>query len=303
MAEPIDIELQLTKAPKPNMIEEESGKRRNVQQQRWRCVPVVMSILVLLMLVLVAVTGRFTHSGELRTRGFYPKNTNFAIKAENSSDRIAAMLQSMCGPYEEGCTYNNPSDKDPEPSDPGSSDKGASPDGSSCEMFELGCLNPRSSDTKQPEEPMQPKQPEEPKQPEVAETETVPMEPLSNTSKKNLLMKWMTWAQSYVTYVRANSFIWLNESAAMPYISEWNWQMATTALELMAELYSPSSTNSTWSLEEKRVYAHWADYWVLQPKLGEYNTTELVLKFRLQNWVETIRTQFDQLQLQFNAAS
>jgi len=215
--------------------------------------------------------------------------------------------QSMCEQFEPGCKPDpepsDPEPSDPEPSDPGSSDKGASPDGSSCEMFELGCLNPRSSDTKQPEEPMQPKQPEEPKQPEVAETETVPMEPLSNTSKKNLLMKWMTWAQSYVTYVRANSFIWLNESAAMPYISEWNWQMATTALELMAELYSPSSTNSTWSLEEKRVYAHWADYWVLQPKLGEYNTTELVLKFRLQNWVETIRTQFDQLQLQFNAAS
>merc|ERR1711879_80481 len=146
------------------------------------------------------------------------KSTTELVPSETSAENNRTKRQSMCERFEPDCTP----DEDPEPSDPGSSDKGASPDGSSCERFELGCLNPRPSGTIQPEEPMQP---------EVAETETVLMEPLSNTSKKNLLMKWMTWAQSYVTYVRANSFIWLNESAAMPYISEWNWQMATTALE------------------------------------------------------------------------
>merc|ERR1719499_2313078 len=243
-------------------------------------------------------------NGENPTLSTNSRNsTTELVPSETSAENNRTKRQSMCERFEPDCTP----DKDPEPSDgdPSPSDTGSSPDGSSCEMFELGCLNPRPPDTKQPDESTQseePMKPEEPKQPEVAETETVLMEPLSNTSKKDLLMKWMTWAQSYVTYVDTSSFLWLNESAAMPYISEWNWQMATTALELMAELYSPSSTNSTWSLEEKRVYAHWAE-WVLQPKLGEYNTTELVLKFRLQNWVETIRTQFDQLQLQFNAAS
>jgi len=220
------------------MIEEESGKRRNVQQQRWRCVPVVMSILVLLMLVLVAVTGRFTHSGELSTRGFYPKNTNFAIKAESSSDRIAAMLQSMCGPHEEGCTYNNPSDKDPEPSDPGSSDTG-SPDGSSCEMFEEDCpYNKPPSDTNQPE---------------VTEDKKG-MEPLSNKSKKSVFLKWLN-----VTYpwLSPRQFQWQNESAAQPAVEQANWLMACHILA------NTSPTLWLMSLEEKRVYAYWAE-WVVQ---------------------------------------
>merc|ERR1719499_2433720 len=237
-------------------------------------------------------------NGENPTLSTNSRNsTTELVPSATSAENNRTKRQSMCERFEPDCTP----DKDPEPSDPGSSDKGASPDGSSCERFELGCLNPRPSDTIQPEEPMQPeepKQPEEPNQPEVAETETVAMEPLSNTSKKNLLMKWMTWAQSYVTYVDTSSFLWLNESAAMPYISEWNWQMATTALYMMA--IEPSWF--VWSLEVKRVYAHWAE-WVLQPKMGESNTTEWVENLGAQQPVEIIRTQFDQFQLQFNATS
>jgi len=211
------------------MIEEESGKRRNVQQQRWRCVPVVMSILVLLMLVLVAVTGRFTHSGELSTRGFYPKITNFAIKAENSSDRNAAMLQSMCERHEDDCIYNNPPEK---------------------------------------------KQPEEPEQPYVTETETVPME-------ASLLMKWMK-----ATGLDPLRLQWQNKSAALPVVNRANWMRATHTL-------AHTSTNSTWSLQEKRVYVHWAE-WAVQ--LSEETNWTRVVPFH--EHVEKVKTELHLLQLQ-----
>jgi len=209
------------------MIEEDSGSRRNVQQQRWRCVPVVMSILVLLMLVLVAVTGRFTHSGELSTRGFYPKITNFAIKAENSSDRNAAMLQSMCERHEDGCIYNNPPEK---------------------------------------------KQPEEPEQPYVTETETVPME-------ASLLMKWMK-----ATGLDPLRLQWQNKSAALPVVNRANWMRATHTL-------AHTSTNSTWSLQEKRVYVHWAE-WAVQLS-EETNWTR-----PFHEHVEKVKTELHLLQLQ-----
>merc|ERR1711879_329460 len=119
--------------------------------------------------------------------------------------------------------------------------------------------------------PSDTKQPEEPKQPEVTETETVPME-------ASLLMEWMQetgWA--------ARMFQWQNKSAALPVVKSNNWIMATHSLAAT----SPS-TNSTWSLQEKRVYVHWAE-WAVQLSMES-------------NWmmehVEKVKTELHQLQLQ-----
>merc|ERR1719499_2176564 len=126
------------------------------------------------------------------------KSTTELVPSETSAENNRTKRQSMCERFEPDCTP----DEDPEPSDPGSSDKGASPDGSSCERFELGCLNPPPSDTKQPEEP---------KQPEVTETEA-----------KSFLMNWME-----MTRWNSSMFQWQNESAALPVVTETNWVMAT----------------------------------------------------------------------------
>jgi len=291
MAEPIDIELQLTKAPKPNTIEVEDRQEKKIR----RMTPVVLVAIGVALLVVVLGASMW-----MMTNGF-GINLNFAQtrgvlvpdiipepheeKDPNGSN--IPMPQSMCGPHEEGCTYNNPSDKDPEPSDPGSSDKGASPDGSSCEMFEEDCPYNNPSDTKQPEEP---NQPEEPKQPDVTEKETVLMEPLSNKTLTSLLMKWLNETHGVTVFFR-----WRNESAALPDDDQPNWGRAVNALFVMADLYSPSSTDSTWSLEEKRAYLHWAK-WVVK---FSPETPEWLLwnpDYRIQ--LEKIKTELHHLQLQ-----
>jgi len=160
--------------------------------------------------------------------------------------------QSMCEQFELDCTPDKdpepsdaepePSDKDPEPSDPGSSDAGASPDGSSCEMFEEDCPYNNPTDTKQPE---------------VTEDKngTGTMEPLSNKSKKSVFLKWMN-----VTYpwLSPRQFLWQNESAAQPAVVQTNWLMACHILA------NTSPTLWLMSLEEKRVYAYWAEWVVVQ---------------------------------------
>jgi len=140
---------------------------------------------------------------------------------------------------------------------------------SMCEMFEEDCsYNNPPSDTKQPEEP---------KQPEVTETETVPME-------ASLLMEWMQetgWA--------ARMFQWQNKSAALPVVKSNNWIMATHSLAAT----SPS-TNSTWSLQEKRVYVHWAE-WAVQ--LSEETNWTMESNWMMEH-VEKVKTELHLLQLQ-----
>merc|ERR1711860_33696 len=66
------------------------------------------------------------------------------------------------------------------------------------------------------------------------------MEPLSNKSKKSVFLQWQ------------------NESAAQPAVEQANWLMACHILA------NTSPTLWLMSLEEKRVYAYWAE-WVVQP--------------------------------------
>jgi len=139
---------------------------------------------------------------------------------------------------------------------------------SMCERHEESCTYNNPSDTKQPEEP---------KQPEVTETETVPME-------ASLLMEWMQetgWA--------ARMFQWQNKSAALPVVKSNNWIMATHSLAAT----SPS-TNSTWSLQEKRVYVHWAE-WAVQ--LSEETNWTMESNWMMEH-VEKVKTELHLLQLQ-----
>jgi len=169
---------------------------------------------------------------------------NDRIQTHPDGDTVnnRTIRQSMCETFEPGCKPDpepsDPEPSDPEPSDPGSSDTG-SPDGSSCEMFEEDCpYNKPPSDTNQPE---------------VTEDKKG-MEPLSNKSKKSVFLKWLN-----VTYpwLSPRQFQWQNESAAQPAVEQANWLMACHILA------NTSPTLWLMSLEEKRVYAYWAE-WVVQ---------------------------------------
>jgi len=241
-----DIEMNdllVTEATKPN-------RREFVKQSERRSWKLTLGSVLCVLLTLCAV-------------GLICWAINNRIQAHPDVDtgNNRTIRQSMCETFEPGCKPDpepsdpepsDPEPSDPEPSDPepsgpessdpGSSDTG-SPDGSSCEMFEEDCpYNNPPSDTNQPE---------------VTEDKkgTGTMEPLSNKSKKSVFLKWMN-----VTYpwLSPRQFLWQNESAAQPAVVQTNWLMACHILA------NTSPTLWLMSLEEKRVYAYWAEWVVVQ---------------------------------------
>jgi len=81
------------------------------------------------------------------------------------------------------------------------------------------------------------------------------------------------------------------------------WLMVIETLSLLAEKYSPSSTNSTMSLEEKRVWAYWSEWVFQQWNFQQIKEMEGVEKIAKNNgWHEKVITEYRLLRAILDAA-